>query len=158
MNHPNKRPFSGVLLRVDEISDVAPSCLTTDDNGEKRYASRIYISKEVARLSLHDLIGCPVNWGPTFAGHAFDRIGGVITDACIIRRDVLIEGHLFEHNSPKNVGLLDRGDLGMSFEATQCHVIPRVDEVWEITNLTFTGIAVVKALKAAYRTTSFKLH
>lgn len=146
--HPNRRAFTGVLFRVDEPSDNSPS----GARGRK-----LIIPTRVAEGALHSLIGMAVNWEKNLERHEVKKIGGIITEAKIEGRDVRVGGFLFPKNLQREVEMLERDDLGMSFEAADCMVENMKAKVWTIIRLTFTGATVIQRNRAAYKKSSFSL-
>jgi len=48
--------------------------------------------------------------------------------------------------------------MGMSYELADAHVADMRAQVWTLTRATFTGAAILLREKAAYRSTSFRVH
>jgi len=48
--------------------------------------------------------------------------------------------------------------MGMSYELADAHVADMRAPIWTLTRATFTGAAILLREKAAYRSTSFRLH
>jgi hypothetical protein len=72
-DHPNKMPFSGVLTRIDEPSDVAP-----EGSGGKR----VLITMDAAKNALDSLLGMAVNFG--FDDHRpREKVGVISTAGCL---------------------------------------------------------------------------
>lgn len=154
--HPNRRAFTGVLVRLDEPSDAAPKGARLP--GEKKKDSRrVIVTTEAAENAIPTLIGMPLNWSEKLDGHAPTQIGGIITDAMIDEAKLLVSGYVFSKNRLTEVARLDRDDLGMSFEAANTYVCDMREPVWVIRELTFTGATVLKRKSAAYRSTAFTL-
>ena len=67
----NDLPFQGVLCVLDQPSDAPPH---SSDGG----AHRTLIPTDLARRTMHQLVGMPVNVDGTFSGHKKRQIVGVI--------------------------------------------------------------------------------
>src|SRR5271168_3017079 len=79
--HPNKMPFVGTLLILDEPSNKPP-------HGSEGH--RIYVSTETAKKRLKSIIGTGLNYAPDLEGHAVRRKVGVITGAWIDGKELKI--------------------------------------------------------------------
>lgn len=168
--HRNRMPFRGVLAPIDVASDRAPS-------GAR--GKRVILTRAAAERALPSLIGMAVGCTPSLDGHDARRKVGVITAARIERsavnaagessgisgsggagcENIVVEGHLFGHDFPEvSRELRARGQqLGMSYEVTDAAVEDLNAGVWRLTDVTFTGAAVLRRDKAAYRGTSMAL-
>jgi hypothetical protein len=144
--HPNRLGFRGVLTRVDEASDRAP----TGTQGK-----RVLLTREAAERALPSLIGMAIDHAPKFDAHDAKRKIGVITDAVIQGGDVLVSGFVYARDFPEVVNeLKTTDDLGMSYELADAKVEDVRAQVWKLMDVTFTGAAVLKREKAAYGKTS----
>lgn len=146
-DHPNRMPFSGVLVKLDEPSTAAP-------HGSK--GKRIVMTAEAAERNLSSLMGMAVDFTDNFDGHDAQRKIGVITAATIEGSDLHIEGFIYAADFPEEAATIkrDKSILGFSFEAQQIHVESLDGDPLVITDCVFTGAAILKKLKAAYTTTS----
>lgn len=146
-DHPNKMPFSGVLTKVEEPSDGAPS-----GSGGRR----VLLSAQGAQRGLASLLGMGVNFTPSFDGHDVKNKIGLISSADVVGNDILIEGFIYAADFPETASLIKslKSDLGFSFEAQRIYVEDMSAEVLRITDLTFTGAAILLKDKAAYKSTS----
>ncbi len=157
--HPNRQAFRGVLTLVDVPSDRPPS-------GARGH--RVLLTAKAAEAALPSLLGMAVDYAPKLEGHDARMKVGIITLAEIAEernrnlrgRDVVVEGYLFARDFPEIVQeIKSRGkaSLGMSYEIADVCVADMNAGVWEITEFTFTGAAVLKRDKAAYRQTCIEL-
>ena len=147
VDHPNRMPFSGVLVHLDQPSDAAP-------HGSK--GKLVVMSASAAEAALPSLIGMAVDFTPDFDGHDAQRKIGVITGATIEGSDLRIEGFLYASDFPTEAATIkaDKSNLGFSFEAQQIHVESLDTDPLVITACVFTGAAILKKNKAAFTTTS----
>lgn len=149
--HPNRVPFSGVLTRVDEPSDKAPS-------GARGH--RVVLTRAAAESALPSLLGMAVDWKSGWDGHDAKQKCGIITAAEIDGNDVRVEGYLFARDwSDMMTEMHAHGDeaLGMSYELADAHVDDMRAAEWKLNQVTFTGAAILLRSKAAYRNTSFRV-
>lgn len=148
--HPNRKPFRGVLTQVDVASDRAPS----GTNGR-----RVILTKGAAEKALASLIGMGLGFTPQLDGHDARRKVGVITAAEIEGNSVIVEGYIFARDFPEMVREMERGRnvLGMSYEIADARVEDPNADIWKLTEVTFTGAAILKRSKAAYQNTSIEL-
>jgi hypothetical protein len=146
-DHPNKMPFSGVLTRVDQPSDGAPG-----GSGGKK----IILKSEAARAALPSLMGMAVNYMPSFDGHDVQNKIGIITSADVVGSELQIAGFIYAADFPETTTLIKslKSDLGFSFEAHRIYVEDMSAAVLSITQLHFTGAAILLKDKAAYTSTS----
>src|SRR6185437_3057205 len=141
-DHPNKMPFSGVLTRVDEPSDAAPG-----GSGGRR----IIVTADAARAALPSLLGMAVNFTPSFDGHDTRNKIGIITSAEVVGNALRVSGFVYASDFPETAELIQRlkNVLGFSFEAQRLVVEDPSAEVLRITELVFTGAAILLKDKAA---------
>ncbi|GGH14749.1 hypothetical protein GCM10007036_14270 [Alsobacter metallidurans] len=146
-DHPNRMPFSGVLVKLNEVSDAAPG----GSGGRK-----ILVTKEAADAALGSLLGMGVNYTWGYDGHDPRQKIGLITDATIEGDEIRIAGFIYAADFPEVAddirGLKDA--LGFSFEAASIFVADPTADPLTITALTFTGAAILRKDKAAYTSTS----
>ncbi len=145
--HVNRVPFSGVLSRVDEPSTRAPS----GADGHK-----VFIPKAVAEKALPTLIGMGIDVDTDFNDHAHKRKIGMITEAHIDGKDLVIAGHLFGKDFPNEIEYIKKNKhiLGASYEIAEVNVIDTSAPIWELESFCFTGAAVLRRDAAAYAKTS----
>lgn len=149
--HPNRHPFSGILVRLDEPSDVAPH----GSNGR-----RVTLTRVAAEAAIDTLVGMGVDFTPDLDGHDARAKIGLITGAHVVDEAegpaVAIEGFFYAADFPDETARIHAAssDLGFSFEAKNIFVADPLADVLEITELAFTGAAVLFKDKAAYWNTS----
>jgi hypothetical protein len=134
--HPNKMPFSGVLAKLDQPSDAAPS-----GSGGRR----IVLTKKAAEAALDSLLGMAVDFTPELDGHDPQAKIGVITGAEIKGHDLCIEGFLYAADFPVVIAGIktNKPKLGFSFEARDLMTTdPDADPV-TIAECVFTGAAIL---------------
>lgn len=148
--HPNRVPFRGVLTQVDVASQRPPA-------GARGH--RVVLTREAAEAALPSLIGMALDYTPQMDGHDARRKVGIITAAEIVGREVRIAGYLFGRDFPELLRELQSpaARLGMSYELADARVEDVRAEVWKLTDVIFTGAAILKREKAAYSQTSIEL-
>jgi hypothetical protein len=148
--HPNRKRFVGVLTTVDAPSERAPA-------GARGH--RVLLTRAAAEKALPSLIGMGLGYTPKLDGHDARRKIGVITAAEIVGKDLVIEGHLFARDFPEMMRELRAkdGKLGLSYEVSDAIVEDMKARVWKLTDVTFTGAALLLREKAAYGQTWFRL-
>ena len=146
-DHPNRMPFSGVLVHLDRLSDGAPS----GSNGR-----RIIVTADAGRRALPSLLGMAVNGNPSLDGHQAKNKIGIITSADIVGNAIRISGFVYAADFPETVALIKatKNDLGFSFEAQRISLLDPSAAVLTVTGLAFTGAAILRKDKAAYTSTS----
>ena len=148
-NHPNRLPFEGVLTRVDEPSDRAPS-------GAQGH--RVLMPRACAEAALPSLIGMGVGIDGSLEGHNPQRKIGVITEAWLSGQDLRVRGVLYARDFPQEItqirALARQGLMGMSFELAAVEIERPEAPVWRLLRCTFTGAAILKRAHAAYRATA----
>jgi hypothetical protein len=146
-NHPNKLPFSGILLLVDEASQKAP-------HGSEGH--RIYVSKKAALQALEDIVGMGINYQPgNLDAHATRHKVGVVTKAWLEGNEVKVSGFIWDRDFPEaDKELKGRNDLGMSMELSDVYVDDENAQIWNLTKFRFTGATILKKDAAAYSKTS----
>ncbi len=164
--HPNREPFRGVLTLVDVASDKAPS-------GARGH--RVVLTRGAAETALPSLMGMALDYAPALDRHDVRRKVGVITRAEIVGRKVELGGYLFAKDFPEIVKEIRKANsrlsaqhdagtaghgaqaLGMSYEISDAQIADVRASVWTLTRVTFTGAAVLRRDKAAYRDTWIEL-
>ncbi len=155
--HPNRLPFEGCLTLVDVASDRAPS-------GARGH--RVVLTREAAETALPSLMGMAVDYKAGWDGHDARQKCGIITEAALEGKRLMVAGFLFARDFPEMEpammagsvsGSGYKGEMGMSYELADAHVADMRASVWTLTKATFTGAAILLREKAAYRGTSFGL-
>jgi hypothetical protein len=148
--HPNRQPFRGVLTFVDAPSTRPPS-------GARGH--RVLLSRAAANRALASLLGMGLDYTPSLDGHDARRKVGIITAAEIVDGRLQVGGYLFARDFPELMREL-RGNarrLGMSYEIAEAHVADTRASIWVLTDVTFTGAAILRRDKAAYPETWIEL-
>lgn len=145
-DHPNRRPFRGVLTRIDQPSDAPPG----GSSGK-----RTLIPKDVAESALPSLLGMAVDFTDELDGHDRQQKIGIITGAEIVGDAIEIEGFFYAKDFPDEVERIcaEKGAMGFSFEA-DARIRDTDADIWELSYCVFTGAAVLYKHLAAYTTTS----
>ena len=148
--HPNRILFEGVLTRLDEPSDSAPS-------GSRGH--RVILTREAAEDALDSLIGMAVAYKQDWDGHDARQKCGVITDAYIHLDELLVKGYIYGRDFPEVTAEMMKPnvELGMSYELADAHVADMREKIWTLTRATFTGAAILLRKKAAYKRTRISL-
>jgi hypothetical protein len=143
--HPNRERFRGVLTLVDVPSDRSPA-------GARGH--RVVLTRAAAERALPSLLGMGLDYSPSLDRHDTRRKVGMITGAEIVGKKLELSGHLFAKDFPEIVDAVrgSRG-LGMSYEIADARVADMRAKVWTLTHVTFTGAAILRRDKAAYRET-----
>ncbi|HSY64882.1 MAG TPA: hypothetical protein VK829_09790 [Terriglobales bacterium] len=164
LGHPNREPFHGVLTLVDVVSDKAPA-------GARGH--RVVLTRAAAETALASLLGMALDYSLSFDRHDTQRKVGVITRAEIVGKQLELGGYLFAKDFPEIVREIGRGAacqksvgkagtqsktcLAMSYEIADARVADLQAKVWTLTQVTFTGAAILRRDKAAYRDTWIEL-
>lgn len=145
--HVNKRPFSGILTRIDEASDGPPG-----GSGGRL----VLVTKACAEKALSTLLGMGIDCRADFNDHKASHKIGVITDANIEGNAIVIAGHFFEKDFPDEMAKIDaqKSRLGFSYELTPTEAAITAENLLRIDDGIFTGAALLYKDKAAYRSTS----
>ena len=169
--HPNRVAFRGVLTFVDVASDSAPS-------GARGH--RVMLKRAATERAIPSLLGMGLDYAPQLDRHDARRKVGVITQAEIsdsgasLRMDgrgrpsphnqpaqsLAVGGFLYARDFPELVReIRAKGPkvLGMSYEIAEAKIDDVGAEIWEVTDFTFTGAAVLRREKAAYKQTWIEL-
>jgi hypothetical protein len=164
--HPNRASFRGVLTVVDAASDKSPS-------GARGH--RVLLTRRAAEAAMPSLMGMGLDYSPALDRHDARRKIGVITKAEIVGRLIEVGGFLYARDFPEIVAEIGRlahtknaakngvaagsepEGLGMSYEITDAFVEDIKASVWVLSRVTFTGAAVLRRDKAAYRSTWIEL-
>jgi len=149
--HPNRVPFEGVLTVVNAASDRAPA-------GARGH--RVMLTHEAAEKALPSLLGMAVDYRPGWDGHDARRKIGLLTEANVVGRRLVVRGYLYARDFPdvaRAIAAHAPEALGMSYELADARVEDMRAEIWKLTRVTFTGAAILLRDKAAYRETSFRM-
>ena len=149
--HPNRVPFQGVLTLVGRPSDKAPA-------GARGH--RVMLTEEAAERALPSLLGMAVDYTPGWDGHDARRKIGLLTEANLAGGQIRVSGYLYARDFPDVARAIEAHGpraLGMSYEIADARVEDMRAEIWKLTRVTFTGAAVLRREKAAYRETSFRM-
>jgi len=158
VGHPNREAFRGVLTLVDTTSDRAPA-------GARGH--RVVLTRSAAETALPSLLGMALDYSPSLDRHDAQRKVGIITQAEIVGKALEISGYLFAKDFPEIVEHIGRAGrlgteshergLGMSYEIADASIADARAQVWTLTQATFTGAAILRRDKAAYRDTWIQL-
>lgn len=148
--HPNKVPFRGVLTTVDTPSCKAPS-------GARSH--KVILTHTAAKAALPSLLGMAIDYKAGWDGHDARQKCGVITQAEIVGKEVIVSGFLYVRDYPEAVEHIRKAKepMGMSYEIAEAHVDDMRSSIWTMTRFHFTGAAILYRSKAAYTSTSFEL-
>ena len=158
--HPNREAFRGVLTLVDTPSDRPPA-------GSRGH--RVVLTRTAAERALPSLLGMGLDYSPALDRHDARRKVGVITWAEINGKALELGGYLFAKDFPEVVRQIESGaihaasrprtlnPLGMSYEISDASVADVRAKIWTLTRVTFTGAAILRRDKAAYRDTWIEL-
>jgi uncharacterized protein YjgD (DUF1641 family) len=97
-----------------------------------------------------------VDFTPSFDGHDAQTKIGIITSAVINGNAIEVEGFIYAADFPETAELIKelKDVLGFSFEAQRIFVQDPGADMLTITDLAFTGAAILRKDKAAYTSTS----
>ena len=158
--HPNREPFRGVLTLIDVPSDRPPA-------GARGH--RVVLTRAAAESALASLLGMALDYSPSLDRHDARRKVGIITRAEVVGKKVELGGYLFAKDFPDVIREIGRtyaldssaatrpAALGMSYEIADARVADLHAEIWTLTHVTFTGAAILRREKAAYRDTWIEL-
>ncbi|KAA6456053.1 hypothetical protein DYQ86_26620 [Acidobacteria bacterium AB60] len=149
--HPNRVAFEGVLTLVNVASDKSPS-------GARGH--RVLLTREAAEKALPSLLGMAVDYRPGWDGHDARCKIGLLTEAVLNGKRLVVRGYLYGRDFPDVAQAIEAHGpqaLGMSYEIADAHVENMRAEIWKLTQVTFTGAAILLRDKAAYRETSFRM-
>lgn len=150
-DHPNRLPFKAVLTRINEPSTRPPG-------GSSGH--RVSLSQAAVEQALPSLLGMGIDVSEDFSDHSKRTKIGIITEAHIEGKDLVISGHLFEKDFAHEVAYIQKNKqrLGASYEISDVSVRDSAADIWEIDHLIFTGAALLLKSKAAYENTSVAAH
>jgi len=154
--HPNRVAFRGVLTFVDVPSDSAPA-------GARGH--RVMLKRAATEKAIPSLLGMGLDYAPSLDRHDARRKVGVITQAEIADKSVratqtqpalAVGGFLYARDFPELVReIRAKGPkvLGMSYEIAEAKIDDVGSEIWTVSDFAFTGAAVLRRDKAAYKQT-----
>ena len=144
--HPNKAPFTGILVKIDRPSDKPPL---------GAFGKRIVMTSAAAEAAIPSLLGMGVDYTPDLDGHDPKAKIGIITAGRCEGENLEIEGFFYAHDFPEVIARIraDKAAMGFSFEADRILVEDMEADPLVITACVFTGAAVLQKDKAAYTTT-----
>jgi hypothetical protein len=152
LDHPNKAPFSGILVRLDQASDMAP---------HGSMGMKTFLTSAAAEAALGSLLGMAINCTVDLKGHDVKAKIGIIDSATIesdaLGKYVKIGGFIYASDFPETYAAVkaEKDKLGFSFEARHLYVSDHeLPNTLEINKLTFTGAAILYKKTAAYQSTS----
>jgi hypothetical protein len=130
---------------------------------------RVVLTRAAAETALASLLGMALDYSLSLDRHDTRRKVGVITRAEIIGKKLELGGYLFAKDFPEIVKQIGRGRdcqrglgtaspgqhacLAMSYEIADARVADMHAKIWTLTQVTFTGAAILRRDKAAYRET-----
>lgn len=183
--HPNREPFRGVLTLVDVISDRAPSgarghrVVLTRSAAEAGLASLLGMGLDYApSLDRHDtrrkigvitraeIVGRKLELAGYLFAKDFPEMVREIGRGSGVRAAPLVIAGTAAGSVPRPTGSpsVPTGEtaarhnlLGMSYEVADARVADLRSSVWTLTHVTFTGAAILRRDKAAYRDTWIEL-
>jgi len=139
------------LTVMNAASDKAPA-------GARGH--RVMLTREAAEKALPSLLGMAVDYRPGWDGHDAQRKIGLLTEANLVGRRLVVSGYIYARDFPEvaKMILAQAPDaMGMSYELADARVEDMRAEVWKLTRVTFTGAAILLRDKAAYKDTSFRM-
>ena len=145
------------------------------------------LTRQAAEKALPSLLGMALDYSPSLDRHEPQRKVGVITSADLIGREIRVGGFLYGRDFPEIVGEVrrspraallptpappakpqragprlvasaaTRAGLGMSYEIADARVQDMQAPVWKLTEVMFTGAAILRRDRAAYQNTWIEL-
>jgi hypothetical protein len=162
IGHRNAVPFEGVALFVDVPTDRAGH-FTHADTRQTVEAQRVLFKRSAVEQALPSLLGMAVCADETnFAGQANRNKVGFISEAWIEGNELRLRGFLYGLDFPDLIEAMKtmRNKLGMC-PAYRDFIIEYPTEpnpeVIEMRELLFTGVAILKKVKAGFDRTSVRL-
>ncbi len=155
-NHPNKMPFTGVCAFVDTPTDGSP-----DGGGGYKF---IFDKAAVkAKLDSFNMMGvnCVYDDGfwssPEYAmtGHNTRFKIGVVEKAWLKGKEIHVQGILWKNDFPDVCFMISNAKdaLGFSVEILSDKWEETEDDIVTLTDLTFTGVAIMYHDLAAFKST-----
>ncbi len=147
----NITPLKGVLFKIDEPSESAPS---------KGSDYPLLIPMDVAERAMEFVNaakGLPLDADDSLSKHANEDIIGIMTSAEIDASDFVVKGHLFPWNQKDKVDAiaLNQNNLGMSLNGKASGKIVEMNgsKVFELSNLEILGANILLKNRATYQKT-----
>lgn len=149
--HPNKMPFKGVLVVLDQPSNKPPH-----GSGNRK----VIMTTEAAQKAIPTLLGMGVNYTPKMDGHDAQKKIGIISEAEVKDGEIQIAGFIYASDFPDAAARIraDKKLLGFSFEAKVLKLADPGADPLEIEECVFTGAAILRKDKAAFSSTSLAAH
>jgi len=149
--HPNKMPFKGVLVVLDQPSNKPPH-----GSGNRK----VIMTTEAAQKAIPTLLGMGVNYTPKMDGHDAQKKIGIISEAEVKDGEIQIAGFIYASDFPDAAARIraDKKVLGFSFEAKVLKLADPGADPLEIEECVFTGAAILRKDKAAFSSTSLAAH
>jgi hypothetical protein len=115
----------------------------------------VLLTHAAAEAALPSLIGMALDYTPAMDGHDSRRKVGIISSADIVGSELVVKGYLFARDFPDLMSQIrsSRDSLGLSYELADVRVENVSASVWKLTEVTFTGAAILLRHKAAYEGT-----
>src|SRR5271156_5816211 len=107
--HPNRVPFEGELTVVNAASDKAPA-------GARGH--RVMLTRDAAEKALPSLLGMAVDYRPGWDGHDARCKIGLLTEADLSGRQLIVRGYLYARDFPEvaeSIQAKSPQALGMSY-------------------------------------------
>ncbi|MBD1864251.1 MULTISPECIES: hypothetical protein [Trichocoleus] len=144
----NRRPVEGVLFRIDEPSESAPSVGP---------GLPLYVPKAVAEEALSTVSGLPLDAHDNLSQHSNPDIAGVMLSAAIQGNDFTVSGYLYDWSQSDKVAKIaaNKEQLGMSMNANAIGHEAEVEgrKVFWVDKLELLGANILFSEKATYRQT-----
>jgi len=144
----NAHDIVGVLFRIDEPSESAPSMGSL---------LPLYVPAEVAAEAVATVNNKPIDVSDKLDRHSLPDIVGVMTGARVDGQDFLVEGKLWPYNQEERVKsiLANKQILGMSMNAAAVGRETEVDgtRVFAISKLDILGANILYSERATYAKT-----
>ena len=114
---------------------------------------KVQLTRKAAVEALGSIVGMGVCHRSDDSGHDAERKIGVITQARLIGKRIVVRGILYAKDCARDIEQLRKGKFGMSYEIGDAHVPDLRADIWILDKIHFTGAAVILAEKCAYRNT-----
>lgn len=145
-----KIKFNGMIVPLNKASDSVPW---------GSLGHRILLPLNTVEKCMNSLLGTSIHYCGEFKRHWPQYDIGTVTSVAIEREELKVGGCIFNVDLPKISDILVSNDssLGLSFECTNVQVEQKYKEPWVISDLIFTGVAIIYKQLAAYKSTWIKL-
>lgn len=141
----NAHDIVGVLFRIDEPSESAPSMGSL---------LPLYVPREVAAAAVASVANKPIDVSDKLDRHSLPDIVGVMTSARVDDKDFVVAGKLWPYNQGERVKsiLANKQILGMSMNASAVGRETEIDgtRVFAISRLDILGANILYAERATY--------